>query len=342
MSRKNKINLTLPKSQGKKSFLHVKMPFDKKNKNPQISVAGFIEKCPAEMEIIVLAGNEGLRQKQIVSERIQKLGLALAGFSHYIHEGRIQIVGQSEISYLTQLEKPKRIEAIRNLDLEKICCILITKNLQPPGELLEIADEKKLPILRTSLLSSNAISQASNFLREVLAPQITIHGVLMGMYGLGVLMLGESGIGKSECALDLIARGHPLISDDSVLIKKIGEHLEGFSPELTYEHLEIRGLGIINIRHLFGVSAVAKQKKIELVIELKKWNEVVEVERLGLDTQEEEILGVKVTKFILPVSAGRNLSTLVETAVRVNLLRIAGYDAAQKLIEKHSLMVGSR
>lgn len=311
------------------------------NNKPQISVADFVVQCPAELEIEVLAGVKGLQKKIIVSERIQKLGLALAGFSHYIHEGRIQIVGQSEISYLLQLDKQSRIEAIRNLALEKICCVLITKNLQPPRELLEIAEEKELPILRTMQISSSAITLISIFLQEVLAPQITLHGVLIGMYGLGVLILGKSGIGKSECALDLIARGHSLISDDAVLIKKIGDCLEGFAPELTYEHLEIRGLGIINIRHLFGVSSVARQKKISLCIEFKKWNEAVEVERLGLDTQEEEILGVKITKFMLPVSAGRNLSTLVETAVRVYLLRVAGYDAAQKLIEKHSLMVGS-
>ncbi len=312
----------------------------KKNENPQISIADFVAQCPSELEVEILAGNKGLEKKLITSERIQKLGLALAGFAHYIHEGRIQIVGQSEISYLFQLQKPKRIEAIGNLTLDKICCILITKNLQPPDELLEIADEKELPVLRTPQISSGAITLISNFLQELLAPQLTMHGVLIGMYGLGVLILGKSGIGKSECALDLVARGHSLVSDDTVMIKKIGDYLEGFAPDLTYEYLEIRGLGIINIRQLFGVSSVTRQLTIELCIEFKKWNEVVEVERLGLDTREEKILGQKITKFILPVSAGRNLSTLVETAVRVYLLRSAGYDAAQSLIAKHTAIVG--
>jgi HPr kinase/phosphorylase len=159
------------------------------------------------------------------------------------------------------------------------------------------------------------------------------------MYGLGVLLLGESGIGKSECALDLIARGHRLIADDAVLIKKIGENLEGASPELTYEHLEIRGLGIINVRDLFGISAVGNSKKVELCIEFKKWKDTLNIERLGLDSCEETIFGVKLTKFILPVSAGRNLSVLVETAVRVHLLKTAGFDAAQQLIAKHSKIV---
>ncbi|CAN5622653.1 HPr(Ser) kinase/phosphatase [soil metagenome] len=318
------------------------MPSSKENESSKISVADFVEKSFAKLDIEVLAGKKGLHKKQIVSGRIQKLGLALAGFTHYIHEGRIQIIGQSEISYLSQLESAKRIEAINNLDLEKICCVLITKKLVPPEELLSIADERNLPILRTAQVSSNAISHISSFLLETLAPQITLHGVLIGMYELGVLLLGESGIGKSECALDLIARGHRLIADDAVLIKKLGENLEGFSPELTRGHLEIRGLGIINVRDLFGVSAIANCKKIELCIEFQKWKEVVKVERLGLDRQEEEIFGVKITKFILPVSAGRNLSTLVETAVRVHLLKVAGFDAAQKLVAKHSTIVSGQ
>lgn len=315
------------------------MQTDSKNEHPKITVAEFIEKSPKEMNLAVLAGSSGLQNKEINSARIQKLGLALAGFAHYIHAGRIQIVGQSEISYLVQLEKDKRIEAIKKLDLEKICCILTTKNLNPPQELIDIADEQNLPVIGTTQVSSKAIGTISNFLEEILAPQVTLHGVLMGMYGIGILILGDSGIGKSECALDLITRGHYLISDDAVLIKKIGEKLEGTSPELTYEHLEIRGLGIINIRDLFGVSAIGKSLRIELLIEFKRWADVLDIDRLGLETQEVEIFGVKISKFVLPVSAGRNLSTLVETAVRVHLLRVAGFDAAQKLIDKHTALV---
>lgn len=315
------------------------MSFDKISENPKILVADFVENAPAELAVEILAGANGLREKQIVSPRIQKLGLALAGFAHYIHAGRVQIVGQSEISYLLQLESRRRIEALNNLALDKISCILISKNLEPPEELLQIAEEKNLPLLRTAQVSSTAINLVSNFLQEILAPHITRHGVLMGIYGLGVLVLGESGIGKSECALDLIARGHRLISDDQIILKKIGDKLVGSSPELTREHLEIRGLGIINVRDLFGVSAVGKPKQIELVIEVKKWTEVIEVERLGLDRHVEEILNLKITKFVLPVSAGRNLSTLIETAVRIHLLRDSGFDAAKKLIEKHSAML---
>ncbi len=316
------------------------MPSNNKYERPQISVADFIEKSSAELDIKVLAGGKGLNDKQITSPRVQKIGLTLAGFTHPIDEGRIQIFGQSEISFLRQLDSEKRTAAVKNLDLAGFCCILITKNLELPDELLNIAGEKSLPLLRTTQTTSNAISLISNLLSDILAPQTTRHGVLVGMYELGVLLLGESGIGKSECALDLITRGHRLVADDAVLIKKIGKHLEGFSPELTSEHLEIRGLGIVNVRDLFGISAVASSKRIELCIEFKKWKDAADVECLGLETREEEILGVKLTKFILPVSAGRSLSVLVETAVRVHLLKQSGSDAARKLIAKHSAMLG--
>lgn len=318
------------------------MQLNFKKDQPKINLAEFIANSPAEMNLELLAGENGLQTHEITSDRIQKLGLALAGFAHYIRPGRVQIVGQSEISYLNQLPSEQRIEAIRHLYLTEICCILITRNLEPPQELMEIAEEYDLPLIRTSMVSSNLIRIVSGFLTKVLAPQTSIHGVLMGMYGLGVLILGESGIGKSECALDLITRGHGLISDDIILIKKIGDLLEGTSPELTFEHLEIRGLGIINVRDLFGGSAIGKQKKtIDLCVELRKWDEVEEVERLGLETGETEIFGVKLPKFMLPVSPGRTISTLVETAIRVHLLRLNGYDAAQKLIERHTQMLAA-
>ena len=312
------------------------------NENPKISIAEFVEKSPADLRIEVLAGKNGLRKHEINSARIQKLGLAFAGFTHYIHTGRIQIVGQSEIWYLSQLESAKKIEAISNLNLDKISCILIAKGLEPPDELKNLADENNLPLLRTNLVSSDAINKVTAFLHEVLAPQMTVHGVLMGMFGIGVLLLGNSGIGKSECALDLINRGHYLIADDSVLIKKVGEKLEGKSPELIQDYLEIHGLGIINIRELYGVSAIGKGSEIEICIELKNWSEFEEIDRLGIKTYNEEIFSLKIPKYILPVSSGRNLSTLVETAVRIHLLKAAGFDAAQNLIEKHKTLVSGQ
>ena len=308
--------------------------------NPKITIEDFVKNAPAELQIEILAGAKNIIANKIDSARIQKLGLALAGFSHYIHAGRIQIVGQSEILFLNQLESEKRIEAIRNLSLEEISCILITNYLIPPTELLDVAEEVGLPILRTIQVSSTTIELITRFLQEALAPQTNLHGVLVGIFGIGVMIIGESGIGKSECALDLVARGHNLISDDVIIVKRIGDKLQGTSPELTFEHLEIRGLGIINVRDLFGVSAIGKQKKqIDLCVELKRWNDVEEIERIGLETRTEDIFGIKIPKFVLPVSSGRNLSTLVETSVRMHLLKISGRDAAQKLIEKHHEML---
>ena len=316
------------------------MPIEIKNDKPQITIAEFVNKSPAELEITVLAGENGLEKRQLDSERIQKLGLALTGFSHYIHAGRVQIVGQSEISFLEQLSHEKKNEALGHLEHKKISCILVTNNLSLPEELIKIALRENLPILKTPLVSSKTISLVTNYLQGRLAPQITLHGVLLGIYDIGVLIIGESGIGKSECALDLITRGHSLVSDDAVCIKKIGSRLEGQSPELTFEHIEIRGLGILNIRDLFGVSSVRKCKSIVLCIELKKWQDVKEIERIGLEMQQEDIFGIKLPKVVLPVSSGRNLSTLVETAVRVHLLRASGYNAAQKLIVKHTAKLG--
>jgi HPr kinase/phosphorylase len=318
------------------------MSLEIENNQPKIKISEFIEKLQSEMAIELLAGSQAIETKEIVSPRIQKLGLALAGFSHYIHFGRVQIVGQSEIRYLNQLNSNQRLETISSLNLAELCCILITKNLEPPRELLEIADRVGLPILKTSQQSSNTISLVTKFLQRVLAPQTTIHGVLLGIFGLGILLTGKSGIGKSECALDLILRGHNLISDDIVLVKRIGDKLEGTSPDLTFEHLEIRGLGIINVRELFGVTAIGKQKKnIDLCVELQHWDEAHEIDRLGLETKQEEIFGVKIAKFVLPVGSGRNVSTLVETAIRVYLLKLNGFDAAQKLVEKHTLMLSA-
>lgn len=308
--------------------------------NPKITVADFIENAPAQLEFETLAGAKNTTTHKINSARIQKLGLALAGFAHYIHAGRIQIVGQSEILFLNQLESEKRIEAICNLNPEQISCVLVTNYLTPPQELLDIAEEVGLPVLRTTQVSSTTIELISKFLQETLAPQTTLHGVLVGIFGIGVMIIGESGIGKSECALDLVARGHNLISDDVIIVKRIGDRLQGTSPELTFEHLEIRGLGIINVRDLFGVAAIGKEKKqIDLCVELKRWNDVGEVERIGLETKTENIFGVHIPKFILPVSSGRNLSTLVETSVRMHLLKISGRDAAQALVEKHQRLL---
>ena len=310
------------------------------NDHPAITVREFLSQAPAQLDLRLLAGEEGAATRELTTHRIQKLGLALAGFTHYIHTGRLQIVGQSEIRFLGQLDAEKRMEAISNLALERISCVLVTKGLEPPLEFIMAAQEAALPLLSTPAVSSIAISVVTEYLQEKLAPLIVRHGVLLDIYGLGVLIEGSSGIGKSECALDLVAHGHRLVSDDVVEVRRIGaERLLGTAPKLLREHLEIRGLGIINIRDLYGVSAISTAKSIDLSIKLERWDEASEVDRLGIDAQSIEILGVNVPQVLIPVSPGRNLSTLVETAVRVQLLRVRGYDAARAFVARHTEML---
>jgi HPr kinase/phosphorylase len=301
----------------------------------RISIKEIITKAPPELELKILAGKLNLDTNFISSTRLQKLGLAIAGYSKYVHSERIHMIGQSEVSYLSQLDVKAKSKAINSLNIEKSNCVLITKKLDIPERLLTRFAEHHIPVLQTPLSSSLAISCLSEFLRSVLAPTMTIHGVMIGMYGLGILILGESGIGKSECALDLIRLGHRLISDDSVQIKKIGDKLSGSSPEATFELMEIRGLGIINIKDLFGVSAIGKKSRIDLCLELKKWDTMEDIDRLGLTMQNHELFDIKIPKFVLPVSSGRNTTTLVETAIRLHLLKAAGHNAAKDFITRH-------
>ena len=195
--------------------------------NKSLSIRRFVDNVPAELGIEVLAGADGLETKFINSERIQKLGLALSGFPDYIHLGRIQMFGKSELSYLNSLDDPSRTEAIENIRADSVSCILVTKALEPPKELVDMCERSSVPLLRTPAVSSKAIGVITGLLNEQLAAEITIHGVLMEMFGLGVLVLGESGIGKSECALDLISRHHRLVADDSIRVKRVGQRLEG-------------------------------------------------------------------------------------------------------------------
>jgi HPr kinase/phosphorylase len=308
---------------------------------PSITVADFVAGAPAQLQLRVVAGARGAGVRRLDSARIQKLGLALAGFTHYVHAGRVQLIGQSELQFLGQLTPEGRREAVWNLEREKISCILVTKGMPPPAELTEFAEASGFPIVQTTLVSSIAIAVVTEHLQEVLAPRERRHGVLMEIHGLGVLIEGVSGVGKSECALDLINRGHRLVADDVVEVWRTGpDTLRGSAPALLREHMEIRGLGILNVREVFGVTAVSGPIQLGLSIRLERWQDAKEVERLGLDPQTVEVLGVALPRVVIPVSPGRNLSTLVETAVRVHLLRMRGYNAAGELIARHGETVG--
>src|SRR5947209_15146428 len=235
------------------------------SENPTITVGAFVTGAPAGLPLSFLAGARGAESRVLRTPRIQKLGLALAGFPHYVHEGRVQIVGQSELQFLGQLSPAERREAVARLELEKISCILVTKGLTPPAELVEAAERAALPLIQTPPVSSVAIGAVTEYLEEALAPREVRHGVLLDLYGLGVLVEGKSGVGKSECALDLIMRGHMLVADDLVEIRRTRPgQIIGSTPDLLREHMEIRGLGILNIRELFGVSAISGPTQVDL------------------------------------------------------------------------------
>jgi len=301
--------------------------------NRSITVEGLL-KSRAEaigLPFELLGGRDGL-QRTISSPHIQKTGLALAGFDAYLQPARILVFGESEIRYLESLDVANRLNVLAAAFSHDIPCVLITGGWEPPVELLATSDRYQVPLLRTPVSTPVSIAKIEYLLDDELAERQVIHGVLMDMLGLGVLLIGESGIGKSECALDLVVRGHRLVADDTVEIRRRGETtLIGTCPELTRHHMEIRGLGLINVRDLFGVAAIRNAKRIELVVQLERWDPDRDYERLGLDELRYEILGLKVPLISMPVAPGRSLGVLVEVAARNQLLRTRGLNAARDL-----------
>jgi len=286
----------------------------------------------------LVAGRKGL-QKKITHSQVQKMGLALTGFTHFIHPDRLQIVGNTEMNYFKTLSQEQQEEVIHQICGLDLSCLVVTQNLEIPGLLFDEAEKKGIPLFRTHLRSFDFIERITKYLEEKLAPTSSIHGVLIDVFGVGVLILGKSGIGKSECALDLILRGHRLVADDMVHIqKRSSSSLIGSGFDVIQHHMEIRGLGIINIRSLFGVEAIREQKKIELVIELVEWDTEQEYNRLGFEDERYTILNVELPMLRIPVTPGRNLTTIIEVAARNHLLKRMGYDSAlefeKKLLQK--------
>jgi len=300
---------------------------------PTLPVSVLVAEEAAALELRTLAGGQGM-DRRITTPRIQKPGLSLAGLYESLHRGRAQILGRSEVTYLMSQTPERRHEVIEALCGHDIPCFILTKGLDPPPELLQAAERHGIPLLQTPRQSSATISDLVRFLEARLAPHLSLHGVLVDVYGVGVLLLGESGVGKSECALDLIVRGHRLVSDDVVIVRRRQGLLNGSSPDLTRYHMELRGLGIINIKDLFGVAAVRYTKDIELVIRLEAWKSSRSYDRLGIDTRTLRMMGVDVPYIVLPVALGRNLSVLIEVAARNSLLKRKGYAPAHELTDR--------
>ncbi|MCZ6650277.1 MAG: HPr(Ser) kinase/phosphatase [Acidobacteria bacterium] len=300
---------------------------------PELTIGELVEGTREALDFEVLAGAAGMG-RTISQPRVQKPGLALAGFMEYLHHGRVQILGNSEITFLREKPDQERAAIIHRLIAHDVSCFAITKGLQPPAELLRDAQEAGIPILRTRIVSSTAIYALGSFLEDQLAPVMQVHGVLLDILGVGTLILGASGIGKSECALDLIVRGHRLVSDDLVVLRRRGDVLAGTSPQLTRYHMELRGIGIINVRDIFGIAAVRRTKDVDLVVNLDIWKKDKVYDRLGIDDRSHELLGVSLDYVEMPVAPGRNLAVLVEVTARNQLLKRKGHNPARELARR--------
>lgn len=289
----------------------------------------------SDLGLRVLCGEARLDENHITNPRVQKPGLAFAGYYAYIKPGRVQIIGESETEYLRTVAPDRRADRFSHITALPVPVFVITKGIDPLPDFLAQCEARSVPVLGSSALSSTVIKRLSWYLEEHLVPTTSLHGVLLEIYGLGVLLIGGSGVGKSECALDLIARGHSLVADDRVTIKRYPSgDLVGYCEEPLRHHMELRGIGIINVQDLFGLAAVRERKTVDLVIELEHWEPGRAYDRLGLDESVYTILESPVPYIRMPVALGRNVAILVEIAARNHVLKMQGHYSAREFARK--------
>ena len=300
---------------------------------PSVSVATFVDHAGHALKLELCAGINGM-DRALSRARIQKPGLALAGYTRFVHRDRVQILGETELSYLKTLSEEGQARALEGYLSCEVACILVTKGLDLPETLVAMCEAYQTPLFRTKVTSSVTIRKVLTYLDDLLSPRCSVHGTLVDVNGVGVLMTGDSGIGKSETALDLIERGHRLVADDVVEIRRRGEDLVGQASRLIQNLIEIRGLGILDIAELFGVAATREHKRIEFHIELAAWSQGQVYDRTGLEEHTQDILGLAVRSIVLPVKPGRNIAGIVEVAARNTLLRQRGHHAAHQLNER--------
>lgn len=297
-----------------------------------ITVANLLAEPRLNAIIRLVAGEEG-QDRTLNHPRVQKPGLALVGHTHGVVPTRVQILGETEITFLERLPPQAQLERVRGLFGLELSLVVVTRGIEPPAALVEIARATSTPLAVAEPRSSRAIQAIHLVLDGILAPSETRHGVLMDVHGIGTLLLGPSGIGKSECALFLVERGHRFVADDQVILSLLpSERILGRPPTLLRNHLEVRGIGIINVRDLFGANAVRSEKTVQLVVEICPWSDDEPFERLGLDDATIEILGVPTPMLRIPVRPGRNMAVILEVAARNHILKAAGHHGAQKFI----------
>lgn len=272
---------------------------------------------------------------EISSTEVNRPGLQLAGFFDYFDNDRIQILGKSEFAFLLEYDKEEREKSIHGLFSRKPAAVMITRGLETIPSLLQAAKENGVPLLATDLATSEFVSALIATLNVELAPRITRHGVLVEVYGEGILLLGESGVGKSETAMELVKRGHRLIADDAVEIRRVSaKTLVGSSPENIRHFMELRGIGIINVRRIFGIGSVKVTQQIDVLIQMEQWDQQKVYDRMGIENEYTEILGNRIPSLTIPVKPGRNLAIIIEVAAMNNRQKEMGYNSAQELLSR--------
>ncbi|SEP12062.1 HPr(Ser) kinase/phosphatase [Paenibacillus sp. OV219] len=288
----------------------------------------------SQFQLEILSGEDGLR-RSITVDDLSRPGLEMAGYFEYYPKERVQILGRTELTFMDTLSKQERMDRMERLCDEETPCFIITRGMEAPAELIELSNQKQIPVLRSNAATTIFLSRITNFLERKLAPSATIHGVLVDVYGVGMLITGGSGIGKSETALELVKRSHRLVADDAVEIRQTSDgQLHGTAPELIRHLLEIRGLGIINVMTLFGAGAVRNMKRISVVIKLENWQADKQYDRLGLDEETTRIIDTDVPIVTVPVRPGRNLAVIIEVAAMNFRLKRMGYNAALQFTNK--------
>lgn len=294
------------------------------------SVSQLLERYKSTLSLEISKGKKGV-SKIIKKPEVERPGLSLSGYTKGYNQKRILVFGKIEMDYLKHLDSQTRYQRLRNLLSKKVPAIVVTRRLRPIKEMIEICEEEKIPLLRTSMATMKFLSKLTVILSEEFSPTISCHGTLVEAFGVGVLIEGDSSVGKSETALGMIERGHRLISDDIVLVRKReGVYLEGKGPELTRHMLEIRGIGIINVAHLYGAVCISESKRIDIIVKLEEWDDTHFYDRIGLEDKYREMLGIKVPYYLMPVKPGRDVVLLLETIVLNHRLKKMGYNSAKE------------
>lgn len=294
----------------------------------RLTVRDLLARKGETLSLEPLTGDVGL-DRVIPGPETGSPGLLLSGYDERFPGERIQVLGETEITYLRARTAEERREAVELLVDFDVPCMFVTKGLQPPAILVERATEAGIPVIGTDLKTGEFFRRIKPYLEDEFAPSTSIHGSLADVYGVGLLFVGPSGIGKSECVLDLVERGHRLVADDVVLVNRRGNDvLLGRGPELARHHMEIRGIGIIDVRALFGIRGIRQQKRIEVVVELREWSDSAQYDRTGLDADTTEILGVELPHVVIPLNPGKNITVIAEVIAMNHLLKYSGVDSA--------------